>query len=117
VNKCPKCGGPGGVLLFNLVHPCDSCFGAKAGRRWLLLRMPHPLPPGKILGWNASTCGENMESYTRLPIPVGDLPEAGIHNVDIGGGEILMSPESMSNDMYKQFFKDGMYVVFLLEDR
>lgn len=27
MTACPKCGGPGGVLLFMSVAPCDACMG------------------------------------------------------------------------------------------
>lgn len=103
-HACPRCGGPGGVLLLDTVAPCDACHGAPAlpshsagvtqgKRRWVRFHRGSR-PPPDCIGWNGYCGGGDAKEradahFARLPDP--NLPlfprEYGGHRVGATTGE------------------------------
>jgi hypothetical protein len=83
MHKCPRCGQPGGVLLFNLVSPCEQCYGSPVGskRYWITADYPCPCPEGAIAwqGWAADAA--RIEWIYSTPVPNVILQEQAEHIV------------------------------------
>ena len=94
-HTCPRCGGSGGVLLLDMVAPCDPCHeqgrltdawpnSPKKGRSWVRFgpSQPRRVPEADCIGWNGYTIyksnGDRAREladrhFARLPDPDGSL--------------------------------------------
>jgi hypothetical protein len=99
---CPKCGQPGGVLLFTSVGVCDPCLSK--GRSKYVVRCHYrdePMPSGAI-AWNAYDTMDARDGATNIlrewlsrtnGDPVIDKMSDGLSVIAFGGMDLFSTDE------------------------